>query len=99
MDGEWMDRQKYGWMYGGMDGWMDQEKLRQILIYQEPLILILRTHLGIFSWPGFEYVSMDTFFNQEYEKSYYISSRKHKKNWCYCHHADIYSRWLFFRYL
>jgi uncharacterized protein YecT (DUF1311 family) len=48
---------------------------------------------------AFEYVSMDTSLNQQYDKSYYISGRKHNQNWRYCHHADIYSKRVIFVFL
>jgi hypothetical protein len=48
------------------------------------------------TWPAFQYVSMDTSLDQQYENCCYISCRKYNQNWRYCHRADIYNRRFFF---
>jgi hypothetical protein len=53
-------------------------------------------HFAANIWPFFQYVSMGTSLDQQYENSYYISCRKYSQDWRYCQQGDISFRWLFF---
>ena len=70
-----------------------------MLIVQQPSIFLLLPSSNTSTWPAFQYVSMGTSLDQQYENSYYISSRKYSHNWRHCHHADIYNRGFFFGFL
>jgi len=69
--------------------------IETVIIVQQPPIFILPPFSNTSTWPEFHYVSMDTSLDQQYENSCYISCRKYSQDWCYGHHADIYS-WRFF---
>ena len=66
-----------------------------LLIVHQLSFFIITSFSNTSTWPLFQYVSMETSLDQQYENSYYISCRKYSQNWRYCHLADIYIRWLF----
>jgi hypothetical protein len=70
-----------------------------VVIVQQPSKFLLLPSSNTSTWPPFQYVSMDTSLDQQYENSYHISSRKYSHNWRYCHHANIYNRGFFFGFL
>jgi len=70
--------------------------LKKLIIIHKESIYTFRPTSNTSTWPAFQYVSMETSRDQQYENSYYISCRKYNQNWRYCQHADIYSRRLFF---
>jgi hypothetical protein len=72
---------------------------RELIIIHEESIYAFRPTSNISTWSEFQYVSMDTSLDQQYENSYYIFCRKYSQNWRYCHRADIYKKRLFFLFL
>jgi len=50
-------------------------ELTQLLIVQQPSVFILPPSSNTSTWPPFQYVSMYTSLDQQYENSYYISGR------------------------